>query len=462
MSVTEISQRHALILDAVSRLLRRGAVRNLAKMVNKMLPVEVSKLVRHLDTLEDQCRVVGLVEDVTDKAHVISELYDDAKIGVFTALSSDEQNAILQHLSSDDAADLLGLLPEELSAELILQLPADDVDDVVDLLRYPEETAGGIMTPEFLALPPTTSAKEAIATLRADTDAEMVFYIYVVDEDGVLGGVLSLRDLLAEEPDTPLDAFMTSPVVSARVDMDQEETARLTARYNLLALPVVDLDERLVGIITVDDVIDVMRDEATEDMLRMSGTRVDEDYTVSMSSMRAVRLRLPWLMVNVLGGLASAWVLSQFTTTLESLLALASFIPISMALGGSLGVQSSTIMVAGLATGRIEWGDVRRVFMREMRVGAMVGLLSGVIVGACATFWHDPWLGMVVGVSLFAACGVAAVSGTLIPLVFHRVRIDPAISSGPLVTMLNDLSGLIIYLGFATLLLHYRDLLPLT
>jgi magnesium transporter len=451
----EISQRHALILDAVRRLLRRGAMRHLGRMVNKMHPAEVAKVVRHLDDVSAKRIVMGLIEAVPERAAVLCELDEDSALAVFSEMPRAEQVALLEELSSDDAADLLGTLPPELAAELIEQLPATDSDDVVDLLRYPAETAGGIMTPDFVAAPTTATVKEAIARLQGAADAEMVFYVYVVDAEGVLVGVLSLREMLTMPPDTPVGEMMLTPVIRARVDMDQEAVARLTARYNLLAIPVVDPDERLVGIITVDDVIDVMREEATEDMLKMSGTGVDAEYTLSAGSLRAARLRLPWLMVNATGGMLTAWVMMQFATTLESVLTLVAFVPVSMALGGSLGLQSATIVVRGLATGQIELGDVRRVFLREARVGAMVGAVCGLLVGAFATLWRDPWLGAVVGSSLFVASCVAVTIGTLAPLLFQALKIDPAISSGPLVTMLNDVTGLVIYLGLATVLLAY-------
>ncbi|MFQ5507905.1 MAG: magnesium transporter [Leptospirillia bacterium] len=454
MSVHEISQRHALILDAVRRLLRRGAMRNLGKMVNKMHPAEVAKVVRHLDELAEMRILVSLIDDVEERAYVLSKLDEDSARGVFLEMPGPDQMAILQALSSDDAADLLGDLPPEIAQNLIARMPEGDTD-VVGLLSYPEETAGGIMTPDFLAMPMSMRAGDAIGHLQGAPDAEMVFYIYAVDDAGRLKGVLSLRELLTVEPDTPLEEIMTTPVIRAGVDVDQEEVARLTARYNLLAVPVVDADEQLVGIITVDDVIDVIREEATEDMLKMSGTQVGAEYTLSMGSFHAARLRLPWLLVNAIGGMVSAWVMVQFTGTLQSALALVAFIPISMALGGSLGVQSSTIVVRGLATGRIELGDVRRVFLREVRVGTMVGLICGILVGSIAYLWHDPWLGAVVGMSLFVASGVAVTIGTLAPIGFQYFRIDPAISSGPLVTMVNDVTGLLIYLGLATLMLAY-------
>lgn len=454
MSVNELSQRNVLILDAVHRLLRRGAVRNLTKMVNKMYPVEVAKALRHLDDPSEKRIVFGLVAGAERRAGVISELDPNSAVAVFTELTRAEQIDILHGLDTDDAADLMGLLPADMATYLLEEMSEEHSGGVADLMGYPAETAGGIMTPQFLAFPEDTDAQTVISYLQEHAaDAEMVFYLYVVDAGGVLKGVLSLRDLLTVPPSARLGDIMHAPVIKAGVFMDQEAVARLTARYNLLAVPVVDPDERLVGIITVDDVIDVIREEATEDMLKMSGTGGEGQYILSVGSLRAYRLRMPWLLVNVAGGIAGAALLTHFSGTLEAMLVLAAFIPVSMALGGSLGLQSSTIVVRGLATGAIEPSDVRRVFLRELRVGALVGLTCGALVGGVALLWHNPWLGAVVGLSLFSASCVAVITGTLAPVLFQRLRIDPAISSGPLVTTINDLTGLIIYLGMATLML---------
>lgn len=463
MSVNELSQRNALILDTVHRLLRRGAVRNLTRMVNKMFPVEVAKVLRHLDDPGEKRIVFGLLGSADRRAEVISELDPGSAVTVFTELNRAEQLDILHELDQDDAADLMGLLPQDMAAYLLEEMSDEHSGGVADLMSYPAETAGGIMTPQFLAFAEDTDAQTVISYLQEHAaDAEMVFYVYVVDAAGALKGVLSLRDLLTVPPTARLGAIMHTPVIKAGVTMDQEAVARLTARYNLLAVPVVDADERLVGIITVDDVIDVIREEATEDMLKMSGTGGEGQYTLSIGPLHAFRMRMPWLLVNVAGGIAGAAVLASFSHTLEAVLTLAAFIPVSMALGGSLGLQSSTIVVRGLATGAIEPGDVRRVFLREVRVGALVGLVSGLLVGGVALLWRDPWLGAVVGTALFAASCVAVVTGTLAPILFQRLHIDPAISSGPLVTSINDLTGLVIYLGLATLMLviHPAALVP--
>jgi magnesium transporter len=282
----------------------------------------------------------------------------------------------------------------------------------------------------------------------------MVFYLYVTDAEGRLVGVVSLRQLLVVAPGTPLKKIMTTDVISVVTDMDQEEVAKLVARYNILAIPVVDTDGKLVGIITVDDVVDVIREEATEDILKLAGA--SEADLFQMSSFRAARMRLPWLLTSLVGGLITGVFVWMFQPAILQVIALASFIPVITAMGGNIGLQTSTLVVRGLATGRIESADLRAVFVKELVVGLLMGMFCGTIVGLVAQAWRGPaMLGVVVGVSMFAAITVASVMGTLMPILLRRLGIDPAISSGPFVTAANDITGLVIYLGLATALLQH-------
>src|SRR5437867_7709144 len=269
--------------------------------------------------------------------------------------------------------------------------------EIAGLLKYPKDTAGGIMTTEFLSLSEDTTAQEAIRRLQRATDAEMVFYIYVTDKEDHLVGVLSLRQLLTVPPETPLKNIMTRDVMSVSVDMDQEEVARQVASYNLLAIQVVEKDNTLVGIIIVDDVVDVIREEATEDMLKMAGA-TEEDAQFKSSTVAAARSRLPWLFTNLVGSLVSGAILWYFRFTIQEVVALVSFIPVIAAMGGNVGLQSSTLIIRGLATGRIELTDVWKVFFREVGIGLLLGLACGVLLTLIGLLWHGRgFLGMVVG-----------------------------------------------------------------
>jgi len=345
-------------------------------------------------------------------------------------------------------------LPEERAKEILSLMRKEDSTEVADLLKYPKGTAGGIMTTEFFALSEDATAQDAIQRLQLATDTEMVFYIYVIDKDERLVGVLSLRRLLTVPPSTPLKNFVTRDIISVTVDMDQEEVARQVASYNLLAIPVLDNDNRLVGIITVDDVVDVIREEATEDMLKMAGA-IEEGTASKSSSLASAKHRLPWLFTNLVGSLLSGAILWEFRYTIQEVVAIVSFIPVIAAMGGNVGLQSSTLIIRGLATGLIELTDVRTVFFREIKVGLLMGLACGVILTVVGWIWHQEFLGMVVGVSLILAFMVSTSMATFMPIFLKRMGVDPAVAAGPFVTTANDITGITIYLSLATVFMGY-------
>lgn len=443
-----------VIVESFRKFLRRGAITHLSNMVNKMRPPDIAQVVRHLATIQERRTVFEVIRDVKAKAAVLSEIEPAAMTDLLSDMPPHDVVVVLRELASDDVADILGTLPEEKAQEILRLMKSEESEEVEGLLRYPEETAGGIMSTDFVSLPEETTVKDAIAHLQETSAKQMVFYLYVTDADGRLVGVVSLRQLLVVSAATPLKRIMTSDVISVVADMDQEEVAKLVARYNILAIPVVDKETRLVGIITVDDVVDVIREEATEDILKMAGAT--EADLLQMSSVRAARLRLPWLLTSLVGGMITGVFLWFFRPAIQQVIALASFIPVITAMGGNIGLQTSTLVVRGLATGRIESADLRAVFVKELTVGVLMGTICGAIVGVAAQVWHGPaMLGVVVGVSMFIAITVASIMGTLMPIFLRKLGIDPAISSGPFVTAANDITGLVIYLGLATALLQY-------
>lgn len=390
---------------------------------------------------------------------LFQEMEEFEQAELLRLLERERAGYILKELASDDAADLIGeLTPAE--AEEMLEEFGDGEEplDFGDLLKYPEESAGGIMTTEFISLPADIAVEEAIARLREIApEAETIYYVYVVDEEGLLIGVLSLRDLIASSDGTILKEIMRKNVISVQADMDQEEVARVVSRYDLLAVPVVDTDGQLLGIITVDDVIDVMEQEATEDIYRLAGASevVGMELTEAPVS-KVVRLRLPWLLISMVGGFISGSVIGGFEDTLEAIVMLAVFIPVIMDMGGNVGTQSSTIFVRGLATGEISPGEVWPYFFREIRIGLVLGIICGVLITLAAFLWQrNPYLGLVVGISMLATVSVAALIGTLVPLLCSKIHIDPAITAGPFVTTIKDVTGLLIYFLVATSFLEY-------
>ncbi len=320
---------------------------------------------------------------------------------------------------------------------------------VENLLEYDERTAGRIMNPHVFALNEDMTVGEAITELQNNRDVEMVFYLYVVDERSHLVGVVSLRRLLLVSPETPLKRIMTADLISARVHMDQEEVARQVAAYNLLAIPVVDEENKLVGIITVDDVIDVIKDEATEDIYRLAGVAGDERaFTPATESFRK---RLPWLAVNLATAFLVVTVIAMFEEQIGILPVLAILMPVVAGMGGNAGMQTLTVIVRGLALGELTWGNARKALLKE----AVVGIGNGLVLGSIAALvvWltrGDPTLGMILGMAMVINMFVAAAAGTLVPLGLRAANVDPALASSVFITTLTDMFGFLSFLGLAT------------
>jgi len=443
-----------IVLQSVQRLLRRGAITNLSKMLGRMHPADIAKAVNHLSSPKEKREVFELVRGENKRGQVLSELDGESIQEVLADLLHSDVAWLLKDLGPDDVAYILGFLPEDRGKDILALMKAEDSTEVAGILKYAKDTAGGIMTTEFFSLSEDATAQEAIRRLQHATDAEMVFYIYVTDKDDHLVGVLSLRQLLTVPPATPLKNIMTRDVMSVAVDMDQEEVARQVASYNLLAIPVVEKDGTLAGIITVDDVVDVIREEATEDMLKMAGA-IEEEPASKSSSLGSAKLRLPWLFTNLVGSLLSGAILWYFRYTIQEVVAIVSFIPVIAAMGGNVGLQSSTLIIRGLATGLVELTDVWTVFFREVKIGLLMGLACGLLLTVVGWGLGQGFLGVVVGASLVIAFLVSTSMATIMPIVLKRMGVDPAVAAGPFVTTANDITGITIYLTLATLFLDY-------
>ncbi len=441
-------------LVSIQRLLRRGAITNLAKMLARMHPADIATVIDHLSSPKEKREIFELVRGEAKRGQVLSELDGDSITHVLSDLLPSDVAWLLKDLGSDDIAYILSVLPTDRAKEVLSLMRTEDSTEIADLLRYPKGTAGAIMTTEFFSMSEDSTAQEAIRRLQQATDAEMVFYIYVTDKDDRLVGVLSLRQLLTVPPATPLKNIMTRDLISVAVDMDQEEVSRQVASYNLLAIPVVEKDGKLVGIITVDDVVDVIREEATEDMLKMAGA-IEKEAVSKSSSMAAARVRLPWLFTNLIGSLLSGMILWVFRYTIQEVVAIVSFIPVIAAMGGNVGLQSSTLIIRGLATGMVEMTDVWKIFYREVKIALMMGIACSLLLTAVGWLWHQVFLGMVVGVSLITAFLVSTSMATVMPIALKRIGVDPAVAAGPFVTTANDITGIAIYLTLATIFLEH-------
>ena len=443
---------YLLLQSTVERLLRKGANAHLIRILEKTHPADTAYLFKLLSEKSSQAIIERLPDELA--AEVLSEMDSGFRGEFLQHLEIERLVKILSAMANDDVADILSDMPDEQRVRLLEMMSDEDTEDVSELLSYPDDTAGRIMTMDYLALPEVMSAQTAVQEVRKASQSEMVFYVYVTDEIGRLTGVLSLRQLVTAPNETSLSEIMTRDVVSVHVSTDQEEVARIVSRYNLLALPVVDQEGMLVGIITVDDVIDVLREEATEDILKMAGTSGEE--VSSFSVMKSARVRLPWLFASWIGGVAAIQIISRFEIhfgdNIKLFAALAAFIPIIMGMGGNIGTQSLSITVRGLATGRLDPQLLWRVVFKETRVGMLLGMAYGMLLALVGwVFNNDMIIGLTVGIAICANMTLAAVVGTFLPLLAVKLRIDPAVASGPFVTTSIDIIGVTLYFVTASL-----------
>lgn len=441
-----------ILIESIKRLLRRDATSYLRKIVNKTHAADLSIVFRAL-SLADQRKLFEMIEDTEQKGILFRELDEDTFLQIIEDMPPDSVVEILESMPTDDIADLIGRLPEKKSEVLLERMKKEGVEEVESLLRYDDDTAGGIMITDFIALRQNVTARQAIESLQKEhLDVEMPFYLYVVDEYGKLVGVSSLRQLVVVPPETQLKDFMTTDVISVRTGMDQEEVARIVARYDFLAVPVVDEANCLVGIVTVDDVIDIMRKEATEDILKMAGA--GEEFVETKSVLRSTRIRLPWLFASCLGGIVAFYIIGRFEGSLSKFTYLAAFIPVIMGMGGNIGTQSSTIVVRGLATGRLNIRDIWKVVLKELSIGLILGAVYGLLIGTVAHLrYSTSALAFSVGIAVISSMSVAALVGSLVPMSFARVNIDPAVATGPFVTTAIDIISVLFYFQIATTLL---------
>ena len=442
-----------VVLDSVKRLQRIGATANLLNLLQKQHPADLAEVLGDLRPLERRSAFDTLLGHNSRLAmEALSELDREVAATLLVDRPAEVLARLFSELPSDDAAALIDQLPEELAAS-VLELMRES-GEVQHLLGYDDRTAGRIMNPEVFALSEDLTAGEAIQALQGSRDVEMVFYLYVVDERRHLVGVVSLRRLLLVSPETPLKRIMTTELIRARVDTDQEDVAREVADYNLLAIPVVDGENKLAGIITVDDVIDVIKDEATEDILRLAGVSADE--SVSTGPFEAWRKRLPWLAVNLATAALAALVVQRFEATIDRVVALAAFMTIVASMGGNAATQTLTVIVRGIALGELTWGNSWRALRKETLVGLANGVVFG-IAGAGIAWWvvGNPYFGAILALAMVINLIVAAFAATLIPIALRALKVDPALASAVFITTLTDVFGFFAFLGLATFFIRY-------
>ena len=443
-----------VLRDTFRRLLSRHAKTNIVKLIDKTHPADLALIFRYFNDTE-QDSIFSSMSASEETVEFLNELDESITTRLIENETPSRLAEILEEASSNEQAYLMGLVNDKFAASVINLLQVEEQEELEEMMGYPEDSAGILMYTDVFTLHQDTKAREAIYALQDQEEAEMVFYLYTLDDDGRLTGVISLRDLVTTPGDTMLKDIMSKNIQAVRPETDQEEVARIVSQYNFLAVPVVDSDEKLLGIVTVDNVVDVIREEATEDFLQLAGAGKDREILLK-SSWENARIRLPWLFASWIGGIVAAFIIGVFDNILENAIALAAFIPVIIGMGGNVGTQSSTIIVRGLATGRVSFENSITVLFKEMRVGLILGILYGMLLGFFAIFQFidtSPMLGIVVGLSICVSMILAATIGSLVPLVLNRFEIDPAIATGPFVTTAIDIMGVAFYFLIARSLL---------
>ncbi|MFN2425192.1 MAG: magnesium transporter [Candidatus Binatia bacterium] len=408
-----------------------------------------------LDALEEPERQLQLFRllDPETASEVVRESSEHTKAALVELLSDARLSAVLERLDTDDAADLLGHLEEERKDRLLRRASPEVRRNVAGLLTYPEDSAGGIMKTEVATATTSDTVREAIESIRRHADDyHDVHSVFVTDTQRRLKGVVPLRALLLQDDDTPLERFMDTDIISVEVDRDQEEVARIFEKYDLLSVPVLDALGRVVGRITVDDIVDVIAEEATEDILKLAGVG-DESFTRA-SPMEAVRSRLPWLAFNFVTASLSALIIAQFEETIREVAVAAALMTVISAMAGNAGTQTMTVLVRGIALGEARGPQARRLLAREAITSLINGALLGVSAALIVYLWRgDARLAAVMGVALLINLQVSAAVGTVVPLVLRSFGLDPAVSSSVLVTAVTDWGGFFVFLGLLSVML---------
>ncbi len=441
------------LLEDLRDLIRSKSDFLIKNIVNDLYPTDIAHIINRLE-FEDGDYLFSLLT-TEEQGKVIVELNDDHREHFLQTLQSEQISDIVEELPSDEATDIVSELSEEKAEEVLDDLSAEDSQDLKELLQYDENTAGGIMQKEIITVLHKETVKRAVQAVRraAKEEGHQQFYhVYVVDEDDKLVGSLAISNLILLSPARRIYKVMETDIISVKTDVDQEEVANIFKKYNLVAAPVVDFSGRVVGRITVDDIVDVIEEEASEDIFRLGGVGTNE--RISTPPLIALRKRLPWLSVYLATGLITSSIINIFHSTIESLVVLAALMPIVAGMGGNAGTQAITLMVRGIALGEVDFSNARKALIKEILVGllngAFVGFFSGTII---AIVYGNLMLGVVMCLAMITNLFIAGLMGTLVPLGLKYAKIDPALASAVLVTTCTDAFGFISFLGFATLFL---------
>ena len=437
------------LLSRTEELIDKNDTAAIRELVSDLHAADIARLLEHLHG--DAKRLAFNQLDKEMEHEVFVELSDISRQEILEAMVPNDVAAIVDELPSDEATDIVADLPESVADFVLDKIDYQDSKEVRALLKYPEDTAGGIMQLELAVAQAGDTVSKVIENIRRKREeVEQLSNIFVVDDQERLVGFLPLASLIFLQPEQKMSEVMEQCPVVFNIHEDQEEVANKFRRYDVYTAPVVDDGNKLIGRVTADDIFDVVFEEASEDFLKLAGTR-DEEIIYGSKIFKISSLRLPWLVTNLFGGLLTGYLMWLFKLTLKDFIALIAFIPVITAMGGNVGIQSSTIMVRGFAVGRITSSDLGRILFKEFRVALLMGLICGGVVGIVAALWHlEPILGVIVGLAMSFSILAASIMGTLTPVFFKRIKVDPALASGPFVTTANDIVGILIYLSIAT------------
>ena len=442
----------ARLTESIKELLSSGREERLGQILEDAYPADIAAALRELPVPE-RVHVFRLLPPARGGA-VLSELDDQTLLELVRALDEHEVSRILDRMPPDHVVEVVEELPKEQADKILDLMEEEKSEEVQELLEYPENTAGRLMSREFVAVHENATVAQAIEHIRKAASGEDAFYLYVVDDHDHLVGLVPLHRLLTADPAMPIRAIRTEDVQSVPVETDQEEVARLVQRYNVIEVPVVDGNHRLLGTISVDDVIDVIHEEATEDIQRLGGVPGDE--TVLDPPEAVFTKRLIWRLINLGTAVLAASVIGLFESSIQALATLAIFMPIVASMGGIGTTQTATVVVRGIALGEMTAGVLRRVLWKEVWLGFMTGMANGLVLAVIAFLWKGSWLlALILGVALVFNMVVAAVVGTLVPIALKTFRVDPAIASSVIITTFTDVCGFFSFLGLATLLMRF-------
>ncbi len=431
----------------IEKALEEGRTSEAIAIWLNLHPADRAEVFQRLDEEHQHALITNL--DVASIADLLEELDDEEAAETAEEIPTDKLADVLDEMEPDEAADLLGDLPPEQAREALAEM--EDADEVRPLLGYPDESAGGLMTTTYIALRRQTTAAQAIEFLRQVSDrTEIPFYIFVVDKERRLVGVVDLRDLLAVPPDTVMEDIMDPDVIYVTAGTDQEKVAHIMAKYDLAAIPVVDSKRRLIGVITYDDIVDVLEEEATEDIYHLASVS-DEDIDPESPLIEQLKGRLPWLYLNTLTALFASWVISHFENIIAQAAVLALFQSVVAGQGGNAASQNVAMTVRAIALGKLSPKALVRVLIKQFFAGLLLGILVGSVVGIGVYFWRgNLYLSLVLGLALVGNLSVGSVVGVLVPLALQAIGVDPALASSILVTAVTDSSGFFIFLTLAS------------